>query len=277
YVAKAFDNDELELVVERVLEGVTLRRDLKLLRQQVAERHGLERLVGKSNAMTRVFDVIRKVADTDLTVLIRGPSGTGKELVADAIHYRSPRRDRPLVKVNCAAFSRELVESELFGHEKGAFTGATATREGKFEIADGGTLLLDEIGDMALETQAKILRVLQERELERVGGNPTIKVEVRILAATNQALEAKVRDGTFRQDLYYRLNVVAVILPALRERLEDLPALIETFLAAAASRLRRPSRRLAGPAYRALLEHDWPGNGQERETALGQSVALASG
>ena len=228
YLPKPFDNDELELVVERVLEGVTLRRDLKLLRQQVAESRGLERLVGKSNAMGRVFDVIRKVADTDLTVLIRGPSGTGKELVADALHHRSPRRDRPLVKVNCAAFSRELVESELFGHEKGAFTGATATaREGKFEIADGGTLLLDEIGDMGLETQAKILRVLQERELERVGGNRTIKVDVRILAATNQDLEAKVRDGTFRQDLYYRLNVVPVTLPALRERPEDLPLLIE--------------------------------------------------
>jgi DNA-binding NtrC family response regulator len=175
YLPKPFDNDELELVVERVLEGVSLRRDLKLLREQVAERHGLERLVGKSPAMQRVFDVIRKVADTDLTVLIRGPSGTGKELVANAIHQRSPRHARPLIKVNCAAFSRELVESELFGHEKGAFTGATTTREGKFEIADGGTLLLDEIGDMALETQAKILRVLQERELERVGGNRTIK------------------------------------------------------------------------------------------------------
>ena len=230
YVPKPFDNDELELVVDRVLEGVTLRRDLRILREQVAASHGFERLVGKSAAMRAVCDVIRKVADTDLTVLIRGQSGTGKELVADAIHYRSPRRDRPLVKVNCAAFSRELVESELFGHEKGAFTGATATREGKFEIADGGTMLLDEIGDMALETQAKILRVLQERELERVGGNRTVKVDVRVLAATNQDLEARVREGTFRQDLYYRLNVVSVTLPALRDRREDLPPLIEHFL-----------------------------------------------
>jgi DNA-binding NtrC family response regulator len=277
YLPKPFDNDELELVVERVLEGVTLRRDLKLLRQQVAESHGLERLVGKSAAMQRVFDVIRKVADTDLTVLIRGPSGTGKELVADAIHYRSPRRARPLIKVNCAAFSRELVESELFGHEKGAFTGATATRDGKFEIADGGTLLLDEIGDMGLETQAKILRVLQERELERVGGNRTIKVDVRILAATNQDLEAKVRDGTFRQDLYYRLNVVPIVLPALRERPEDLPLLIESFLAATAGRLGRPPRPLAAAAYRALLAHEWPGNVRELEHALEQAVALASG
>ena len=277
YLPKPFDNDELELVVERVLEGVSLRRDLKLLREQVAERHGLERLVGKSPAMQRVFDVIRKVADTDLTVLIRGPSGTGKELVANAIHHRSPRHARPLIKVNCAAFSRELVESELFGHEKGAFTGAATTREGKFEIADGGTLLLDEIGDMALETQAKILRVLQERELERVGGNRTIKVDVRVLAATNQDLEAKVRDGTFRQDLYYRLNVVSVALPALRERPEDLPLLIESFLGAAASRLGRPPRPLEAGAYRALLAHEWPGNVRELEHALEQAVALASG
>jgi len=277
YLPKPFDNDELELVVERVLEGVSLRRDLKLLREQVAERHGLERLVGKSVAMQRVFDVIRKVADTDLTVLIRGPSGTGKELVANAIHQRSPRHARPLIKVNCAAFSRELVESELFGHEKGAFTGATTAREGKFEIADGGTLLLDEIGDMALETQAKILRVLQERELERVGGNRTIKVDVRILAATNQDLETKVRDGTFRQDLYYRLNVVSVVLSALRDRPEDLPLLIERFLGAAANRLGRPPRPLEAAAYRALLAHEWPGNVRELEHALEQAVALASG
>ena len=232
--------------------------------------------MGKSAAMRAVCDVIRKVADTDLTVLIRGQSGTGKELVANAIHYRSPRRDRPLVKVNCAAFSRELVESELFGHEKGAFTGATATREGKFEIADGGTILLDEIGDMALETQAKILRVLQEKELERVGGNRTVKVDVRVLAATNQDLEARVRESTFRQDLYYRLNVVSVTLPALRDRSEDLPPLIEHFLAEAAAGLKRPATRLAPEAYRALLAHDWPGNVRELEHAIEHAVALAS-
>jgi DNA-binding NtrC family response regulator len=277
YVPKPFDNDELELVVDRVLEGVTLRRDLRMLREQVAASHGFERLVGKSAGMQAVFDVIRKVADTDLTVLIRGASGTGKELVANAIHYRSPRRDRPLVKVNCAAFSRELVESELFGHEKGAFTGATATREGKFEIADGGTILLDEIGDMALETQAKILRVLQEKELERVGGNRTVKVDVRVLAATNHDLEARVREGTFRQDLYYRLNVVSVAVPALRDRPGDLPPLIEHFLAEAATRLNRPGTRLTPEAYRALLGHDWPGNVRELEHAVEQAVALASG
>src|SRR5262249_4146269 len=214
-----------------------------------------------------VYDVIRKVADTDLTILIRGPSGTGKELVANAVHYRSPRRTKPLIKVNCAAFSRELVESELFGHEKGAFTGAATAREGKFEVADGGTLFLDEIGDMGIETQAKILRVLQEKELERVGGNRTFKVDVRVIAATNQDLEAKVKDGSFREDLYYRLNVVPVVLPSLRERPEDIPLLIEHFLAAVATRLKRDPRPLSAAAYRTLLASEWKGNIRELEHA----------
>jgi DNA-binding NtrC family response regulator len=277
YVPKPFDNDELQLVVERALESIALRRDLRLFQEQAKDAHQLDRMVGRSAAMQRVFDVIRKVADTDLTVLVRGPSGTGKELVANAVHYNSARRTKPLIKVNCAAFSRELVESELFGHEKGAFTGATTAREGKFEIADGGTLFLDEIGDMSLETQAKILRVLQEREFERVGGNRTLKVDVRILAATNQDLEAKVRSGTFREDLYYRLNVVSVVLPALRERVEDLPLLIEHFLRAVAERLKRDVRTLAPDAYRALCAHEWKGNVRELEHAIEQAVALASG
>ena len=277
YIPKPFDNDELELVVERLLDGMEVRRSLRLLQEQVAGAYRFGSLIGKSPAMQRVFDVIRKVADTDLTVLVRGPSGTGKELVANALHYNGPRRTKPLVKVNCAAFSRELVESELFGHEKGAFTGAVATREGKFEIADGGTLFLDEIGDMRPETQAKILRVLQEREFERVGGNRTLKVDVRILAATNQDLEAKVKAGSFREDLYYRLNVVSILLPALRERVEDLPLLIEHFLAAAATRLKRAPRPLAPDAYRALCAHEWKGNVRELEHAIEQAVALASG
>ena len=277
YIPKPFDNDELELVVERLLDGMEVRRSLRLLQEQVAGAYRFGSLIGKSPGMQRVFDVIRKVADTDLTVLIRGPSGTGKELVANALHYNGPRRTKPLVKVNCAAFSRELVESELFGHEKGAFTGAVTAREGKFEIADGGTLFLDEIGDMRPETQAKILRVLQEREFERVGGNRTLKVDVRILAATNQDLEAKVKAGSFREDLYYRLNVVSILLPALRERVEDLPFLIEHFLAAAATRLKRAPRPLAPDAYRALCAHEWKGNVRELEHAIEQAVALASG
>jgi DNA-binding NtrC family response regulator len=277
YLPKPFDNDEMELVVDRVFEQVALRRDLRLLREQVAGAYRFENIIGKSTAMQRVFDVIRKVADTDLTVLIRGPSGTGKELVANAIHYNSPRRGKPLVKVNCAAFSRELVESELFGHEKGAFTGAVAAREGKFEVADGGTLFLDEIGDMPLETQAKILRVLQEREFERVGGNRTIKVDVRVLAATNQDLLGKLRDGSFREDLYYRLNVVPIVLPALRERPEDVPLLIDHFLGTVAARLKREEKTLAPDAYRALLAHEWKGNVRELEHAIEQAIVLASG
>jgi DNA-binding NtrC family response regulator len=277
YLPKPFDNDELELVVDRALEGVVLRRDLRRLQEQVAGPYRFENLVGRSPGMQRVFEVVRKVADTDLTVLIRGPSGSGKEIVANALHYHGRRRTKPFVKVNCAAFARDLVESELFGHERGAFTGAVAARVGQFEAANGGTLLLDEIGDMALETQAKILRALQEGEVQRVGGNRRIQVDVRIVAATHQDLEAKVRDHTFREDLYYRLNVVSVRLPALRERTEDLPLLIEHFLAAAVARVRSSPKRLSPDAYRALLTHPWPGNVRELEHALEQAVALADG
>ncbi len=277
YLPKPFDNDELLLKVSRLLRQIVERREARMLREQVAGTYRFESLIGRSPAMLRVFDLIRKVADSDLTVLVRGPSGTGKELVANAIHYNSPRRARPLVKVNCAAFSRELVESELFGHEKGAFTGATRAREGKFEVAHGGTLLLDEVGDMALETQAKILRVLQERELERVGGNRTIRVDVRIIAATNQDLEAKTRDGGFRGDLFYRLNVVPIVLPSLREREGDLPLLVEHFLDTVAERLQRPRLTLTADAMRALLAHEWQGNVRELEHAIEQSLVLASG
>jgi DNA-binding NtrC family response regulator len=277
YLPKPFDNDELELKVVRVLASMAERRENRLLREQMESSYRFENLIGRSPAMQRVFDVIRKVADSDLTVLVRGPSGTGKELVANAIHYNSPRRNKPLVKVNCAAFSRELVESELFGHERGSFTGAVSAREGKFELADGGTLFLDEIGDMALETQAKILRVLQEKELERVGGNRTIKVDVRIIAATNQDLEVKTREGAFREDLFYRLNVVAVALPSLRQRDGDIPLLVEHFLTVTAERLGRERKLVSPEAMKVLLAHDWKGNVRELEHAIEQAVVLASG
>ncbi len=277
YLPKPFDNDELVLMVRRVLEEGRLRRELDQLREQVGERFGFHRIVGRSPAMSRVFERIRKVADTDLTVLIRGASGTGKELVAGAIHYNSPRRRRPLVTVNCAAFSRELVDSELFGHEQGAFTGATRSHQGKFELADGGTLFLDEIGDMSLETQAKVLRVLQEKRFERVGGNRTLSVDVRILAATNQDLEARIEAGEFRRDLYYRLDVVTIELPPLGERPEDLPLLIDHFLEKAAQRLSRPRKALSNAAARALVDHTWTGNVRELEHAIEQGVALAGG
>ena len=276
YLPKPFDNDEVRMVVRRVMETVQLRRDHRRLLEQVQGDYSFEQIVGRSAAMRRVFDTIEKVADTDVTVLVRGASGTGKELVANALHYRGPRRGKPLVKMNCAALSRELVESELFGHEKGAFTGAVARREGKFEAADGGTLFLDEVGDMPLETQAKFLRALQEREFERVGGNSAIRVDVRVVAATNQDLETAVRAGRFREDLYYRLRVVELTVPPLAERREDIPLLIDHFLRQAAEHFRRPVRPLSSAALRACVDGEWKGNVRELRSAVEQALLLSS-
>ena len=277
YVPKPFDNDELRLVVRRVMDTVLLRRDHRRLLEQVERAFGFEQIVGQSPAMRRLFETIDKIADTDVTVLIRGGSGTGKELVANALHYRSPRRTKPLVKMNCAALSQELVESELFGHEKGAFTGAIARREGKFEAADGGTLFLDEVGDMPLETQAKLLRAIQEKEFERVGGNLPIRVDVRLIAATNQDLESAVRAGRFREDLYYRLRVVELAIPPLAERREDIPLLIDHFLKEAARRFGRDPKPLTGEALRACVGHEWRGNVRELRSAVEQALLLAPG
>ncbi len=223
YVPKPFDNDEIRLVVRRALDRTRLEREHRLLLERIEREYGFGSLIGSGPAMRKVFETIQKVAETDLTVLIRGESGTGKELVAQALHHRSQRRDRPFVAVNCAAISRELVESELFGHEKGAFTGADARRIGRFEAADGGTIFLDEIGDMPLETQAKVLRVLQERMLERVGGNTPIAIDVRVVAATHRDLENEVEEGRFREDLYYRLRVVRDRSPAAPRALRGRP------------------------------------------------------
>jgi DNA-binding NtrC family response regulator len=277
YIPKPFDNDELRLVVRRVMDTVLLRRDHRRLLAEVQGTYGFEQLVGRSPAMRRLFDTIEKVADTDVTVLVRGQSGTGKELVANALHYRSPRRGKALVKMNCAALSRELVESELFGHERGAFTGAIARREGKFEAADGGTLFLDEVGDMPLETQAKLLRALQEKEFERVGGNAPIRVDVRVLGATNQDLEAAVHAGRFREDLYYRLRVVELVIPPLTERREDIPLLVDHVLREAATRFRREPKPLTDAALRACLTHPWKGNVRELRSAVEQALLLAPG
>jgi DNA-binding NtrC family response regulator len=277
YLPKPFDNDEVRVVVRRVMENVQLKRDHRRLLEQVQGDFGFEQIIGRCPAMRRVFETIAKVADADVTVLIRGESGTGKELVANALHYRSPRRGKPMIKMNCAALSRELVESELFGHERGAFTGAIARREGKFEAADGGTLFLDEVGDMPLETQAKLLRALQEREFERVGGNQTLKVDVRVLAATNQDLETAVRAGRFREDLYYRLRVVELTIPPLAERREDIPLLVDHFLQEAAARFNRPSKPLTAAALRACVEHDWKGNVRQLRSAVEQALLLAPG
>src|SRR5262245_54596804 len=277
YVPKPFDNDELRIVVRRVMDTVLLRRDHRRLLEQVQGTFGFEQIVGQSPAMRRLFETIDKIADTDVTVLIRGASGTGKELVANALHYRSPRRAKPLVKMNCAALSQELVESERFGHERGAFTGATARREGKFEAADGGTLFLDEVGDMPLETQAKLLRAIQEKEFERVGGNTPLRVDVRLIAATNQDLEAAVQSGRFREDLYYRLRVIELAIPPLAERREDIPLLIDHFLKDAAKRFGREVKPLTGDALHACLVHQWKGNVRELRSAVEQALLLAPG
>jgi two-component system nitrogen regulation response regulator NtrX len=261
-----------------VMEKQLLRRAYNRLVEQVNLESGrFAGMIGLSRAMMRVFETIDKVAPTDVTVLVRGESGTGKELVARAIHSRSPRANGPFVPVNCAAFSRELVESELFGHEKGAFTGAVARREGKFEAADGGTLFLDEIGDMSLETQAKLLRVIQEKRFERIGGNQSLVADVRIIAATNQNLEAMAADGRFREDLYYRIKVVEVRVPPLRERREDIASLAMHFLDEACKQFVTPHKTLTPEAMRACVENPWRGNVRSLKAAIEQAVILSSG
>ena len=277
YVPKPFDNDEIRLVVQRALDRTRREREHRMLLEQVQREYGFGNLIGSGPAMRRVFDTLQRVAETDLTVLVRGESGTGKELVAQALHARSPRRGRPFVAVNCAAISRELVESELFGHEKGAFTGADARRQGRFEVADGGTIFLDEIGDMPAETQAKVLRVLQERSFERVGGTRALQVDVRVVAATHRNLEEEARRGRFREDLYYRLKVVEIELPPLRERPEDVPALAHRFLERCTSRLGRDKKRLSEAALARLARHAWPGNVRELQNAIEQAAVLAPG
>jgi DNA-binding NtrC family response regulator len=277
YVPKPFDNDEIRLVVRRALERTQLARENRMLRARLERDFGWGNLIGSGPAMRRVFATIQKVAETDLTVLIRGESGTGKELVAQALHQHSARKQGPFVAVNCAAIGRELVESELFGHEKGAFTGADARRVGRFESADGGTIFLDEIGDMAAETQAKVLRVLQERSFERVGGSKPLQVDVRVVAATHRDLERDVREGRFRQDLYYRLQVLEIQLPPLRERPEDVPALASRFLEQLAERHGRSARRLAPDALAALSRCAWPGNVRELRNVIERAAVLAPG
>ncbi|MFT5441491.1 MAG: DNA-binding NtrC family response regulator [Myxococcota bacterium] len=277
YIPKPFDNDEIRVVVRRALDRYRLAREHRLLLERVQREFGFENIIGTSPGMRKVYETIQKVAETDLTVLIRGESGTGKELVAQALHTTSGRRDRPFVAVNCAAINQDLVESELFGHEKSAFTGADQRREGRFELADGGTIFLDEIGDMAADTQAKVLRVLQEQKFERVGGANSVEVNVRVVAATHRNLEEEVAAGRFREDLYYRLKVVQLELPPLRERSEDLPSLCDRFLGQVAERLGREKKGLAPGAMSRLLHHDWPGNVRELRNLLEQAAVLSSG
>jgi two-component system response regulator AtoC len=277
YFTKPFRLDEMEIIVRRALEKRRLGAEIERLREQLASGARRGRIIGSSRAMQDVLRLIDRVGPTDSTVLILGESGTGKELIAEAVHENSTRRTKPFVKLNCAAIPETLLESELFGHEKGAFTGAVARKPGKFEQADGGTLLLDEIGDMTLATQAKILRALQEREFQRVGGSHTIKVDVRILASTNKDLERAVKEGTFRDDLYYRLNVVTMNVPPLRERRDEIPELADYFLADANQRLNRSITRLAPDTLAALMDYGWPGNVRELRNMIERAVVVNDG
>jgi DNA-binding NtrC family response regulator len=274
YLTKPLNLDDLLHRVHRVRERQRLVAENRELREALAERHRVEGIIGDSGRMQEVLSLVRRVAPSDATVLIRGESGTGKELIARALHYASPRAAGPLVKVNCAALAESLLEAELFGHEKGAFTGAVASRKGRFELADGGSIFLDEIGDLPPHLQVKLLRVLQEREFERVGSSRPIKVDVRLLAATHRNLEALVREGRFREDLYYRINVVTIALPPLRERREDLPPLIEHFLRVFAGKNGKTVRGLTREAREALLRYDYPGNIRELENVMERAVVL---
>ncbi len=277
YLTKPLDIDELKILVEKALEHYHLREENLALKERLGSRFDFSRIIGKSPKMKVLFDLVAQVAPTDATVLILGESGTGKELVANAIHHHSPRSSQPFIKVACAALPETLLESELFGHERGAFTGAIARREGRFQSAHRGTIFLDEVGEMSPATQAKLLRVLQEKEFEPLGSPRTIKVDVRVLAATNKDLEKEVKEGRFREDLYYRLNVVPVLLPPLRERKEDIPELAIHFLALYREKNQKDIKEISGKALDLLVRYDWPGNIRELENCLERAVIMARG
>jgi two-component system nitrogen regulation response regulator GlnG len=276
YLTKPFDLDALDAIIFKAQKAADVTAEVSLLKQEIKQHYQLDRtIIGQSQPMQRIYKVLGKIAPSDVTVLIYGESGTGKELIARAIHFNSPRLGKPFIALNCAAIPRELLESELFGHEKGAFTGATDKKIGKFEQAKDGTLFLDEIGDMPLELQAKLLRVLQEKEITRTGGSATIQVNARIVAATNQNLKEKVQNKEFREDLYYRLNVVPLELPPLRERREDIPSLVDFFLAKAGEDYGTAATGLTKEAMALLYNYAWPGNVRELENII-QRAALLS-
>ncbi|MBI4590011.1 MAG: sigma-54-dependent Fis family transcriptional regulator [Candidatus Rokubacteria bacterium] len=276
YVTKPFDVDEMLALVRRALDKRALQREVLYLRSELARAHGFDQIVGRHPEMVRIYERIAQVAETNATVLITGESGTGKELIARAIHRQGPRRERPYVAVNLAAIPEPLLESELFGHEKGAFTGAYQKKLGRFELAHGGSLFLDEVGTLRVDLQAKLLRVLQEREVERIGGNRSVKVDIRVIAATNANLKQAVKDRTFREDLYYRLNVVPLAVPPLRERREDIPLLVDHFVKKYNREFGKAVRGISPGALPVLLDYDWPGNVRELENIIERSVALAT-
>jgi two-component system, NtrC family, response regulator HydG len=277
YIVKPFEPDDLEHIVRNALERGQLMAVNRQLRQKIDEMSPYHGIVGRSPALRKVLEEVQIVAESDTTVLIRGESGTGKEVVARAIHSTSLRRYMPIVIVNCGALAEGVLESELFGHEKGAFTGASYRRKGKFEMADGGTLFLDEIADISLKTQVDLLRVLDEKKIVRVGGNAVVPVDFRLLAATNKNLEELVARGTFREDLYYRLNVFSILIPPLRERREDIPLLVDHFLNKFAQSMNKPVPSVSQEAMHALTSHDWPGNVRELQNAMERAVLVARG
>lgn len=275
YVSKPFSNEELLILIERFLKFRSLETELHKLKEAVRERKGFERLIGVSPAMRDIFDRIEVVANTDVPVLIQGESGTGKELIARAIHNLSSRKNKEYVTINCAAIPENLFESEIFGYEKGAFTGATEMRKGKFEIANGGTIFFDEIGDMPLSLQAKLLRVIEENILYRLGGNEPIRIDVRGIYATSKNLRELIKTNSFRDDLFYRINVVPITIPPLRERREDIPYLIEHFLEFFGNKYAKQGIKVTASAYEALMSYDYPGNVRELKHAMERAVLLS--
>ncbi|HKJ03982.1 MAG TPA: sigma-54 dependent transcriptional regulator [Geopsychrobacteraceae bacterium] len=277
YITKPFNFEKLKLQVAKALEKSLLMAENLYLRQQLRGKYKFDKIIGSSLPMQKVFSRMEKVIDTDSTILILGASGTGKELVAKAIHYNGPRKDKPFVAINCGAIPADLLESELFGHVKGAFTSAIADKPGKFEIANGGTIFLDEIGNMPLQLQMKLLRVLQEHEFERVGSSKKTKIDVRLISATNSDLVEEIRKGTFREDLYYRLNVIPIILPPLKERRGDIPLLANFFLGKICRELDTPAMVFSQEAMAAIESYEWPGNVREMENLIERTVTLTDG
>ena len=275
YLIKPLDIEELKILVKKALHHRKLEQENRFLKERIDDRFNFENIIGNSRAMRKLFDTMALVAPTDATVLITGESGTGKELIANAIHLNSPRSERPLVKVNCAALPEPLLESELFGHEKGAFTGAVSRKQGRFQLAHSASIFLDEIGEMTLATQVKILRVLQEHEFETVGGTQTHQVDIRVIAATNKDLEKEIKEGHFREDLFYRLNVVTLKVPALRDRQEDIPLLADAFLKRYAEKNRRLIKGFSPRATDLLMRYSWPGNVRELENVVERAVILS--
>ena len=274
YISKPVNLDELEILLDRIVENKNLISENQFLRAQLQEKNRISSIISQSSKMEEVINLASRSAKSRATILINGENGTGKEVVARAIHFISSRKDKPFIAINIPALSENLLESELFGHEKGSFTGADKMKKGRFELADGGTLFLDEIGDMSISTQIKILRVLQEHQFERVGGTESIEVDVRIISATNQDLEKKIKEGTFREDLYYRLNVVTIKIPSLRERKDDIPSLIEYFTELYCKENGREKLEISKEAFDILMKYNYPGNVRELENIIERAVVL---